>query len=267
MKHIIVPTDFSKGAWNALLYATKLAEAMEIQEITVLNSYHAPHAGAATLVSIDRIMQQDSQDGLKLVMDKIKESGLSPKFNFHGKSIHASLVDAVNSEVTDYSENMVVMGSMGETGTIEKIFGSNASEVASKVNCPVVVVPPNSDFASKKNVVLASDFDQISDQNLKVLQKIKNTHPTAKLQIVHVAKENEAFSGVDMGISQDDLPHEVLEIPGTEVSSALDAYATKTQADLLIMIKHDSGFLGNLFHRSVTKKLALLAHVPLMVLK
>ena len=46
MKHIIVPTDFSKGAWNALMYATNLAEAMEIREITVLNSYHAPACGA-----------------------------------------------------------------------------------------------------------------------------------------------------------------------------------------------------------------------------
>ena len=65
---------------------------MEIREITVLNSYHAPHAGASTLVSIDRIMQQDSEEGLKLCMDKIKESGLSAKFNFHGKSLHAGLV-------------------------------------------------------------------------------------------------------------------------------------------------------------------------------
>ena len=268
MKQIIVPTDFSKGAWNALLYATNLAEAMEIREIVVLNSYYAPHSGAATLVSIDRIMQKDSEDGLHMFMNKVKESGLSSKFNFRGKSIHASLVDAVNSEITDYTDNMVVMGSMGETGTIEKMFGSNASEVASKAQCPVVVVPPNASFAPKKNVVLASDYDQISDRNLQVLKVIKNTHSSATLQIVHVVKENESISGpVAMGISQDDLPYQVVEIPGNDVGAALDDYMTSSQADLLIMIKHDSGFVGNLFHKSITKKLALLVHVPLLVLK
>ncbi len=268
MKQIIVPTDFSKGAWSALLYAAKLAEAMEIREILVLNSYYAPHSGAATLVSIDRIMQKDSEDGLNALMIKVRESGLSAKFNFRGKSIHASLLDAINSEITDYTENMVVMGSMGESGTIEKIFGSNASEVASRAQCPVVIVPPNAGFAPKKNVVLASDYDEISDQNMKVLQVIKNTHPSAKLEVVHVVKDTESITGpVAKEISQEDLPHEVVEITGNEVSVALQDYMSSSQADLLIMIKQDSGFLGNLFHTSITKKIALLASIPLLVLK
>ena len=268
MKHIIVPTDFSKGAWNALLYAADLGTALGIRDITILNSYHAPHAGASTLHSIDRIMQQDSEEGLKRWMNRVKESGLSAKFNFHGKSIHASLVDAINSQISDYSNNLVVMGSLGETGTVEKIFGSNASDVAAKVQCPVIVIPPKTNFAAKKNVVLASDYDQISDRNLKILQLIKRIHPSTKIRIVHVQKEKETTSSfANLGISQEDLPHEVIEIVGNNVGDALDQYSSDSATDLLVLIKHESGFFQNLYHPSVTKKLTLLAHIPLLVLK
>jgi nucleotide-binding universal stress UspA family protein len=268
MKQIIVPTDFSKGAWNALLYATELGNALETRNITVLNAYHAPRAGASTLHSIDRIMQEDSEAGVNRWMNKIKESGLSAKFNFHGKSIHATLVDAVNSQVSGYADHLVVMGSLGEAGTVEKIFGSNATDVIAKVQCPVIVIPPKINFTSKKNVVLASDYNQISDSNMKILQLIKKIHPSTNIRIVHVQKEKEPTAGIaNLGISQENLPHEVIEISGDNVGDALDRYASSNPTDLMVLIKHESGFFHNLFHHSVTKELALLAHVPLLVLK
>jgi nucleotide-binding universal stress UspA family protein len=265
MKQIIVPTDFSNGAWNALLYAAALGEALEIREILVLNSYHAPHAGAATLVSIDRIMQQDSEQGLADWMDKIKESGLSSQFNFHSKSIHASLVDAINSQVQGYSDRLVVMGSLGETGTVEKIFGSNASDVALKANCPVIVIPPKATFTSCRNVILGSDYDQVDERNLQILHTIVSLDPSTNLQIVHVQEEGETSTEASMGL--DDIPHTVKEVAGDDVGKALDEYVSEHETDLLVLINQESGFFTNLFHKSVTKKLTLLGHVPLLILK
>ncbi len=268
MKQIIVPTDFSKGAWNALLYAVEIGEALEVREIVVLNSYHAPHAGAATLVSIDRIMQKDSEDGLLQLMDKIKESGLSARFNFHSKSIHAGLVEAVNSLITAYNDTLVVMGSLGATGTIGKIFGSNASDVALSVNCPVMVIPPETSYQGHRNIVMGSDFNQLSQNNLNILRTINRLNDHSKLKIVHVQTDDEpATSKASLGITQEDIAHEILEIKGEEVSGAIDDYVSKNDVDLLVMIKKEGGFFYTMFHRSITKKMALLGHVPLLVLK
>ena len=269
MKQIIVPTDFSKGAWNALLFATKLGEAFDVGEIMVLNAYQAPHAGAATLVSIDRIMQQDSEDGLSKLTNKIKESGLSSRFNFISKSVHSGLVEAINSQITGYNGNLVVMGTQGETGAVEKLFGSNASDVAMSAKCPVIVIPPQADYQGFHNIALASDYDKLDASNLKVLNTINSMDPATKLRIVHVqwgdaAPASKAF----MGIRQEDLPHELVEISsGDKVSDALDEYASSNKLDLLIIIKKDIGFFESLFHHSVTKRLTMLGHVPLLVLK
>ena len=268
MKQIIVPTDFSKGAWNALLFATKLGDALDVRDITVLNAYHAPHAGAATLHSIDRVMQQDSEEGLGKLMRKVKEAGLSSRFNFRSKSIHSGLLEAINSQITGYNGNLVVMGSQGETGTVEKLFGSNASHVAMNVKCPVIVIPPQAEYQGFHNIALASDFHGMDSDNLKVLNTINRLNPATKLRIVHV-KGDDAHSEQEasMGLSQQDLPHELVEISGDKISSALDEYASNNKVDLLILIKKDMGFIENLFHHSVTKSLTLMAHVPLLVLK
>ncbi|GJM29012.1 MAG: hypothetical protein DHS20C17_16470 [Cyclobacteriaceae bacterium] len=268
MKQIIVPTDFSKGAWNALLYALDIGEALGIREILILNSYYAPHAGASTLGSIDRVMQQDSENGLREWTNKIKEAGLSAKFNFHSKSVHATLVEGLNSQVHDYNDSLIVIGSLGHTGAVDKIFGSNASDVAAESKCPVMVIPAEAKYTSCKELVLGSDFDQIDERNLRILKTIDALDPSTKLKIVRVVNKSKPLSTADGdGISQDDLPHSTLEISGDNVSNALDEYVSNNRTDLLVLIKKETGFFESMFHRSVTKKLALLAHVPLLVLK
>ena len=267
MKQIIVPTDFSKGAWNALLFATDLGEALELREILILNSYHAPHAGAVTLGSIDRIMQQDSEEGLANWMTKIKESGLSARFNFHIKSIHAGLADAINSQVTGYNEQLVVMGSLGETGTVEKLVGSNASDVVAKARCPVVVIPPEAKYTGCSNVILGSDYDHLDESNLQILHTISSLDTDTHLQIVHVQKEGDSTSEASMGLDQNAIPHTVREVAGENVSKALDDYVSSHETDLLVLIKQESGFFHTLFHTSITKTMTLLGHVPLLVLK
>ncbi len=268
MKQIIVPTDFSRGAWNALLYAADLGEALGVREILVLNSYIAPHAGASTLVSIDRIMQQDSKNGLEAWTKKIQETGLSAKFNFQTKSVHANLVEALSSQVTSYSDNLIVMGSLGETGAIEKLFGSNASDVAMNVKCPVIVIPPDVKFTNYRDVVLGSDFDLLGTDNLRILKVIDDLDPSTNLKVVHVVDDKgNSSSQSPLIIDQAELPHSLLDIPGDNVSDALDSYASTNKTDLLVLVKRDTGFFESLFHSSVTKKLTLLGHVPLLILK
>lgn len=252
-----------------MLFATKLGEALDVREITVLNAYQAPHAGASTLVSIDRIMQKDSEDGLNRLTDKIKEAGLSARFNFRCKSVHSGLVEAINSQITGYNGNLVVMGSRGETGAVEKIFGSNASDVAMNAKCPVIVIPPKANYQGFHNIALASDYDQLDEGNLKVLTTINRLDPATRLRIVHVQwGDAPSANKVFIGINQEDLPHELVEIPsGDKVSDTLDQYASSNKLDLLIVIKKDIGFFEGLFHHSVTKRLTLLGHVPLLVLK
>ncbi len=267
MKQIIVPTDFSKGAWNALLYAADLGEMLGIREMIILNSYEAPHASAATLGSIDRVMQRDSEKGLDKWIRKIKEAGISARFNFHEKSVHTGLVEAINSQIEDYNDTLVVMGSLGETGMVEKLFGSKASDVALRVHSPVLVIPPKANFSKYKNIVLGSDFDHIAEKNLKILRKIYSPDPASNFQVVHVQGEHDEPGKASMGLQQDDIPHSITEISGDDVGEALDQYVSKSVADLLIVFRKENGFFGKFFHISVTKKLTLLGHVPLLVLK
>ena len=163
---------------------------------------------------------------------------------------------------------MIVMGSLGETGKVEKLFGSNASNVALEVNCPLVVVPPNSQYTNLRDIVLGSDFDLLGESNLKILKQIDDLDPSTNLKIVHVTGKGAAQNTPsNLGIDQELLPHILLDIPGENISDALDNYVSSNHTDLLVLVKRKKGFFGSFFSPSVTKKMTLLGHVPLLILK
>lgn len=267
---IIVPTDFSDAAWNAFLYAVNLALKIDAQELLILNSYKEPHAGAANIVSLEKILQEQSDSGLKEWLVKIEESSLGDQLPIKVKSIHSSLPDALNSQIQQYDRQVVVMGTLGETGSLEKLIGSNASAVVAKVKCPVLVIPPHVDFSFSGKIVLAADFVQSPEKaDMSFLKKLISLHPSKKLDVVTVADDKEDSSKtVDLDAPLEGIPYQSQMISGHSVADTLADYVTKSKStDLLVLIKRKKGLFERLFNESVTKKLVLHANIPLMILK
>ncbi|MCH2234069.1 MAG: universal stress protein [Crocinitomicaceae bacterium] len=63
-----------------------------------------------------------------------------------------------------------------------------------------------------------------------------------------------------------DVDYSFEHIKGVMVEDELLNYAKVNQIDLMVMIKHDRGFWGNVFHKSLTKTTAFHTDVPLLVL-
>lgn len=267
---IIVPTDFSDAAWNAFLYAVNLALKINADELLILNSYKEPHAGAANIVSLEKILREQSESGIKEWLVKIEETSLGDQLPIKGKSIHSTLPEALNSQIQQYDRQVVVMGTLGETGSLERLIGSNASAVVAKVKCPVLVIPPHVDFSYSGKIVLAADFDQPEEPiDLRFLKKLQSLHPSEKLDVVSVVTEKEA--PVEASVLKDilkDIPYRARVISGTNVSDTLAEDVKKSKStDLLVLVKKKKGLFERLFNESVTKKLVLQANIPLLVLK
>jgi hypothetical protein len=83
------------------------------------------------------------------------------------------------------------MGTLGETGAIEKLIGSNASNVVAKVKCPVLVIPNDVNFSFSKKIVLAANFHNVPEKiNLRLLEELCLLHPSDKIEVVHVKDSN-----------------------------------------------------------------------------
>ena len=269
MRRVIVPTDFSDAAWNAFAYGVELAKNLNTGML-VLNAYREPHTGASTLVSLEEILKQDSQRGMNKLVEKIESSGIGKDLSIAHKSVHLSLVEALNSQIKEHDEQVIVMGSLGESGTLEKIIGSNATAVIERAKCPVFVIPPDATFSSHGRLVYALSFDHVPEsEDIALLKALAELNPSGKLDAVHVRKgetsETDIRSLADTILRH--IPSDLHILSGNDVSDVLADYMDDSQSDLLVMVKKKRGLLHRIFQHNVIKEITLGASKPLLILK
>ena len=62
------------------------------------------------------------------------------------------------------------------------------------------------------------------------------------------------------------IKHHFDFIEDDDKQHGIDEYLKTNNPDLLVMLKRKSGFFQSIFHKSITKKMALHGHTPLLVL-
>lgn len=128
MKKILLPTDFSKNAWNAILYALELFKE-EKCTFYLLNAYTpafyrldymlgGPMASAIPDIGVDI-----SLNGLESTSERIKNDHYNPRHTLEILSAFNTLPDEVNEVCQDRDIDLVVMGTQGATGAKEFFSG------------------------------------------------------------------------------------------------------------------------------------------------
>src|ERR1035437_6280700 len=130
MKTILVPTDFSKNAENALLYAINLAKRMSAK-IILLHSFHVDYtSGYVPVDSIEKEIEEaeaKSNAQLKTLYNKVSHHSKLPIECISSQNL---VVDAILTIIDEKNIDLVVMGTQGANGKLgRQIFGTNSSKV------------------------------------------------------------------------------------------------------------------------------------------
>ena len=72
MNTVLLPTDFSQNSYNAIKYALNLFKYEECRFVLV-NAYQTPKAGAAMMISIEDLLQEESQNELRKLKTKLSK--------------------------------------------------------------------------------------------------------------------------------------------------------------------------------------------------
>ncbi|WP_456315717.1 universal stress protein [Pseudomonas shirazensis] len=158
MKRILVPTDFSEHAEDALKVAAQIAQKND-SEIIILHTLELPHQTNDAILggtsipeaiffmkkaneTLDEISSRPYLDGIKVTeitkMDKPS----------HG-------IIQVSKE---YDVNLIVMGSHGSSSIDQLHIGSNTEKVIRNSEIPVLVIKKSITNFSASEIVFASDF-------------------------------------------------------------------------------------------------------------
>ncbi len=273
MKTILVPTDFSKNAENALVYAINLTKKMPAK-IILLHSFHIDYTSGyvpPNLIEKDVAeAQANSNTQLKALYNKVSHHAKHP---IECLSSQNFAIDAVLSAINEKNVDLVIMGTQGANGKLgRQIFGTNSSKVIEKATCPVITVPENEEHTDVKAITYATEY---LDSDIASLQSITDIARLfdAKINIIHVSlfddeseqKIMESFKlKVLKHISYKNISFKILV--GNNVGQRIEGYLEEEKnIDLLVMSAHHRSLIDKLFGKSITKVMAYYLKIPLMV--
>jgi nucleotide-binding universal stress UspA family protein len=266
MKKILMPTDFSQCALNALGYAVDIANQFGCK-ITLLHTYKH-YSTSGMFVSVEEYMEKDAAKNLLNIIKKVE-----PKLR-NGASIDSKLIQGdaipVISEVADKSRyDLIIMGTKGASGLKEVFTGSITNGIIKSAQTPVLAVPDDFDYQPIDRMVLAVDDRGVSKQ--EAIQPLINLAKgfDAKIHVFHHAssvKKDKIDPAKDLLLG-DLAPSVHYELNGEDPVESINQFVEETGAGLLVMIRHTRSFLEKVFHVSATSKTVFDSPVPLLILK
>ncbi len=268
---VLVPTDFSGVAANALDFALELA----LKTNAELHLIHINPVPVADInfpqetyqLYMDELNKEASEKIAELTKNVLLPSGLK----FYTESVMGFITD----EVTKYAKNnqidIVVMGTTGASGIQEILIGSNTASVVGKSGIPVFVIPPGARHNAFKHILYTSDYSEPEFPAISRLIYFAELY-NSKITVIHVQADADRYFNVEDNFfvkNKANIAHENITVdtlPNGDITDAINHYIDTKEVDMVVMAKHNRSWFDRIFHRSLSKKMTYHTKVPLLVL-
>jgi len=230
MKRILIPTDFSAIADNALAYAIQVAAAFESK----LFLYHIYDIRKSDydldLSNEDQPIRKEAERKMANTQQKFQELIVRKKLSLQTKIYQHKF--------------------------IATLFGKTVK----KDN---IDLPPNHTFRKPKHIILTVDDKDIAPQTIAPLQQLA-TQFGAKVTLLNV---NSRPKNEPKNLDLDRVETTYREIPlSGDINTSIKNFIEQEDCDLLCMIKRKKGVFEEFFSTSITKNQVFTNQVPLLVL-
>ena len=138
MKRILLPTDFSENAYNAISYALQLFAEDECT-FYLLHTYIPVDTTGGMLVNTYSALQLEeaTRDAagkrMKLLEEKLLKEYPNPKHSFEKILTFNLVVSEILASVKEYKIDLIIMGTQGATGAKEIFLGTHTMFTIKKV--------------------------------------------------------------------------------------------------------------------------------------
>ncbi len=279
MRSILIAIDFSENAERALAAAKLIAE-KDATELLILHAYQPyiadvnvtpgnvmPGIGGADFLT----MTTELEDEFHKRLDEYAANLIAEGYNAKAIWTLGSVQSAIEEAIDDHVPDMIVIGRTGTGGFLDKLIGSSATHIALNSPCPVLVVPPQAEPTKFKKVVYATQFEYEENNILREVFVLMN-HLGADLTLLKINSDSQPDIQPDNQYIADIRSHftirdgQIVIREAKHVLDGIEAYCDDVKADLLIMSTRERSFIEEyLINPSITRKLVIDTHVPLLV--
>ncbi|NHF59716.1 universal stress protein [Flavobacteriaceae bacterium TP-CH-4] len=276
MKQVLIPTDFSKNAWNALMYSVRLFEDVPcnffILHVAQLRDSPVESMSFSIPIAKARVHPKEKMNEL------MKDTALLATNDHHYFSSslqYGNFIDAIRKEVVEKKIDLVVMGTKGKKALQRPIIGSNTADVITKVRCNVLAVPEKASFTPPLEMAFPTDFNIF--YNYRILETLSEWLRTHKshLRVMHVLRSNGGLTSLqeeNKAYLKDYLEETFPEYYSfhttgkKKITKAIQLFVEAKKIDMVIMVAKNLNFIQQLLFDSTVEKVSFSTTVPFLVL-
>tara|TARA_R110002126_G_scaffold19192_12_gene72246 strand:- start:1583 stop:2455 length:873 start_codon:yes stop_codon:yes gene_type:complete len=280
MKNILVPTDFSPSAYNAVKFAMHLFEVSPCV-FYFLNTYtpelHSNRlmAGSVSGFSQNSLAGESSEKGLKDVVRRVKKEFKNPLHRYKTISSFSLLKDAVKETIVAHDIDFVIMGAIGSSDNETIYLGRNTVRILNAVtSCPVFAIPYNFEFTKPLNIAFVSDSNHFFNSGeldpILALAKIFNSS-VCMITLQHENVQLPELQELNHKLFErklETVPHTFHQLTiDSSLSLTLDHFFDKAKCQLLVMSNSANSYMKNLCSNFVVERSKFSLRVPIVLVQ
>jgi nucleotide-binding universal stress UspA family protein len=278
MKKILVTTDFSANSKKAIRFAMQLASQ---------NNYELLFYNVSLIIKkpsiwdtiyygdFERAQLQKNQNKLENFISAIHKNTALPKLNYECvcevvNNITFSISKRIMSYAKESSVNYICVGTRG-SGTLEKLFGTVASELILKSEIPVFAIPRNYRINKFNSICYATDIVDIDNEMKKVMELA--TSLNAKLKVLHyysfLKKDQLNLSNIAQKYESENILFHYRKLnPKYTLNQHIKKDVFLMKPSLVVLFtKQNRRWFDRLFPNSTSEKMSFNAKVPMLIFK
>jgi len=273
MKRILVPTDFSKQAENALKVAAQLAKKHD-SEIYLLHMLELPLHQVDALSNFSEL--PEAVFFMKLAHKHFEEVMANDYLN--DVTVHETIkfhqaFDGIIDTCHENDIDLIIMGSHGSSGFKEMFIGSNTEKVVRSSDIPVLVIKNEHKNFQINDFVFASDFKNDNKETYKQAIDMANAFG-AKIHLLMVNTANnftttaKAKAKIMDFIKEYPLDNNTINIYNDEsVEKGILNFSHIVGADLIGISTHGRQGIAHFLNGSISEDLVNHAKRPVITFK
>lgn len=278
MKQILVPTDFSESADNAIDFAIQSSKILPAK-VTLLHSYEVNSSLYTDYMGVNKeftsSLLNDADKNLAELSERISETQ-----NVKADTLLSieSLQEAIAKTVKDKGIDLIVMGTLGASGLREKIWGSTTAAVITNTKIPVMAIPIEYHWQKPKKILFTTNRFEKESGILNYLFELAGMY-MARVQVAVFTDEDDDKAATFIenkskiaeyeSFLKENYQEETLtsaHLYGEQFEDTLQNFIKENEIDMLVMVTYQNKFWNRIFNPSKTRRMSYQTKIPLLAI-
>ncbi|MBK5214344.1 MAG: universal stress protein [Flavobacteriaceae bacterium] len=276
-KHILIPTDYSKNAFNAIVYAFELFKNYDCT-FHIFHSYFLARSAQGNILfpepepaEYDAVAQASEKE-MMLLKNKVGLLADNPRHTLHFDHKFGTLIELLHEKIRSKNIDLIVMGTRGITNDREVAYGRNSVNVMENIRgCPVLAIPANVSHTEINEIVFPTNFkSEFNEKEMKTFTNIVQ-QANSPVRILHIGKESDLSERqknnrklLENYFEEVKYTYHWLDKVG--VKEGVLSFADQRKSGMISFVNRKHWFFGSVFSNPLVKSLGVHSKVPILAL-